>query len=236
VAAARSGPVKVNYTSCSTPVKPNDLRRSAGGRRGPSSYRDGLHRRRDTKLPFNFIDWGLGLRYAFGYNPDDDRVFCTLGGAGDVIAIDGARDSIIKSIFVGTAPGNIVRDPVHDRMYVANVWSHDIAVIRDSTLGIEERPPQAARSGRLAVYPNPFRSRAVITFSAGRTGAAVLHIHDVAGRVVRTLPLARSAAPVSGSVTWDGADDSGRNLPAGVYFVRLSAGGWSVDREVLLLR
>ncbi len=44
----------------------------------------------------------------------------------------------------------------------------------------------------------------------------------------------RSAGPHA--VTWNGTDDRGRAVPAGVYFVRLSANGVAASRRVTLVR
>ena len=57
-------------------------------------------------------------------------------------------------------------------------------------------------------FPNPFASRTEI--HTGGAGALVL---DPAGRLVRRLPPATQ-------VIWDGRDERGRAVPAGVYFVR----------------
>ncbi len=37
-------------------------------------------------------------------------------------------------------------------------------------------------------------------------------------------------------IVWDGYDDSGRRLPAGVYFIRLDAGDYKKIEKVVLLR
>ncbi len=39
-----------------------------------------------------------------------------------------------------------------------------------------------------------------------------------------------------GSVCWDGCDDAGRRLPAGVYFVRLESGDFKQVEKAVLLR
>ena len=77
--------------------------------------------------------------------------------------------------------------------------------------------------------PNPFRHRTTFTLATPvapdtRTRLTVV---DVAGRVVRRL------TAVGARVTWDGSDESGRGVPAGVYFAR-SADGRAV--RVLRLR
>jgi len=68
--------------------------------------------------------------------------------------------------------------------------------------------------------PNPFRSTTMIHFSLPRSGAVSLRLVDVEGRVVRTLvDGVLPAGPVQ--QRWDGRDDRGNLVRAGVYFVKL---------------
>lgn len=79
--------------------------------------------------------------------------------------------------------------------------------------------------------PNPFHTRTLMRFDLARPGISTLTIHDVSGRAVRTL--AKTSARQAGlhTVTWDGRDDSGRELPAGIYFYELKVNGRSTDRK-----
>jgi hypothetical protein len=59
-------------------------------------------------------------------------------------------------------------------------------------------------------------------------------IHDVGGRVVRSVGVAAAAG--TAEVVWDGRDDAGRALPSGIYFAELRHGGESFRSRVVLLR
>ena len=48
-----------------------------------------------------------------------------------------------------------------------------------------------------------------------------LAVYDVAGRLQKRLDSRAIAVPGSYSVAWDGTDENGRRVPAGVYFYRL---------------
>jgi hypothetical protein len=37
-------------------------------------------------------------------------------------------------------------------------------------------------------------------------------------------------------IQWNGKQDSGRDAPSGVYFVKLRGEGWTAMRQVVLLR
>jgi hypothetical protein len=63
-------------------------------------------------------------------------------------------------------------------------------------------------------------------------GADRIRIHDVTGRTVRRLDLGGGA---SGSVQWDGRDDGGKLVPAGLYFARLTGGSLHAQTRIVLL-
>jgi hypothetical protein len=77
---------------------------------------------------------------------------------------------------------------------------------------------------RLCAWPNPFGRLTGIDFSMDAAFSARVRIFDAQGRMVRTL-LDRTLAGGAHRVLWTGADDAGRPLPAGNYFVRLETGG-----------
>jgi flagellar hook assembly protein FlgD len=64
-------------------------------------------------------------------------------------------------------------------------------------------------------------------------GRVQIRILDVAGRLVKTI--AESARPGDNRVTWDGSDQSGRQVASGVYFYEIKAGGFSAERKMLLV-
>jgi len=70
-------------------------------------------------------------------------------------------------------------------------------------------------------YPNPFNPRTTIKYSVVQEAPVVLQIHDAAGRLVRQLIDGRMIDKGTHEVDWDGRDDVGRNVPAGIYFYRL---------------
>ena len=96
---------------------------------------------------------------ALCYNPQDNKVYCANSGSDDVTVIDGASDSVVKTIAVGMDPCALTCNPAQNRIYVANYWSNSISVIRDSALGVAERAPLAGHRLSLEAYPNPFRGQ-----------------------------------------------------------------------------
>ncbi len=82
--------------------------------------------------------------------------------------------------------------------------------------------------------PNPMGDWTRISYSVGN-GNAVLDIVDVLGRhVVRLADVPHT--PGTHFVIWNGTDQAGARVPAGVYYTRLSAGGQRVTRPVIMIR
>ncbi len=87
----------------------------------------------------------------------------------------------------------------------------------------------------LQFLPNPFPRSTVIQFSLGAPEGVLLTIHDAQGRHVREL-IAAGLTSGMYAVRWDGRDDTGRSVPAGVYFVQLAIRVTNVSRKLVLAR
>ncbi|MBW6513476.1 MAG: T9SS type A sorting domain-containing protein [Candidatus Syntrophosphaera sp.] len=84
-------------------------------------------------------------------------------------------------------------------------------------------------------YPNPFNPETTIGFDLPQAGKTNLSIYNVKGQLVKTL--------VDGdlgfgrhSVVWNGTDNGGNSVSSGLYFYRLSSGGHTESRRMMLLK
>ena len=68
--------------------------------------------------------------------------------------------------------------------------------------------------------PNPATASTRIEFDLPRAGAISLTVYGPTGRAVRTLANGVQEAGRKG-VSWDLRDDAGRDVPSGIYFIRL---------------
>lgn len=87
----------------------------------------------------------------------------------------------------------------------------------------------------LHARPNPFAGGTEIAFELPRSGDAVVRVLDVAGRTVRTLASGAFAAGAQ-RVAWNGTDDSGARVAAGVYFYRLETADGSRTGRMVRMR
>jgi hypothetical protein len=94
-------------------------------------------------------------------------------------------------------------------------------------------PPPDAHGLRLQVSPNPFNPTTVIQLDGSGTGWSDVVVRDVAGRLVRTL--ARGSAGQQRWV-WDGHNDRGEPVAAGVYLVSVQRGPERASARAVLLK
>ncbi len=113
-----------------------------------------------------------------------------------------------------------------------SVASDTVSVTIEQT-GVEDELFVAAVS---FIRPNPFTSATSIHYSVPTGGSSVaIRLYDIRGRLVRTLEDGNRTGGEF-DAAWDGRDDSGRTLPAGVYFCRAEIGQWSDTRKMVLVR
>ncbi len=110
---------------------------------------------------------------------------------------------------------------------------------------------------KLEVLPNPFQNQCVIKFRISDfkfpqiddVGQGFLQepmvlsepevslvVYDIAGRLVKSFNLPFYISNHASNIVWDGKDDAGRKLPAGIYFIQLEAGNKKEIQKVILLR
>jgi flagellar hook assembly protein FlgD len=89
-------------------------------------------------------------------------------------------------------------------------------------------------AGRILVTAD-INPRTRIEYTVPRKSTVELAVYDVGGRRVRTLVEATLNAGQHLAV-WDGTDGSGKEVPSGVYFYRLSVGGLEAKQRMVLLR
>jgi len=133
-------------------------------------------------------------------------------------------------------------DPYNSGCYRSRYWP-----------GIKEHIFQNNNSEfYFGTLPNPFKNRLVIKFqipitksqsaSGGPTNSEIrnsqseisLKIYDAVGRQVRQWD--DETMRQSDCVVWDGTDNAGRRVPAGVYFVQFEVGDYKKTDKAVLLR
>ncbi len=86
-----------------------------------------------------------------------------------------------------------------------------------------------------SAVPNPFASSVRISFVLPSRSPVELTIYDIRGRMVQKL--IDGVLPAGEQIIkWDGRNSKGEQLPSGVYFYRLRAGGYETTRKLVLVK
>jgi hypothetical protein len=109
-------------------------------------------------------------------------------------------------------------------------WSYTLHTT--PVTGVGDPPPPPVPT--LVAGPNPFSGAIDIELSVPGDDAASVTIHDVHGRLVRTLADGRANERLR--MAWDGRDDAGRPVAGGPYFVRSRVGERTAVRKIQLIR
>jgi hypothetical protein len=98
-------------------------------------------------------------------------------------------------------------------------------------------PPVAAPENFVLMqnYPNPFNPETAIRFGLPKDSPVRLMITDLLGREVRNLINGDFNAGYH-SVIWDGKDNSGNDVPSGIYLYQIIGGDFRAQKKLALVR
>lgn len=118
------------------------------------------------------------------------------------------------------------RNPFVDHPeYVNRIWNPGIAT--------EDDIAQAVPALRIDnVYPNPFCNQVNIALDAKAGDSIQAAVYNLRGERVYQQELGAGKRQLS----WDGRDSAGRQMPAGVYFIRFRGADSQASSKVLLIR
>lgn len=121
--------------------------------------------------------------------------------------------------------------------YVTEADTQYVIIMLNDTLltGQGEHPGSALQAYLGNIRPNPVRMNAVIPFSVPEQVRTVLSILDLNGRTVATLVEGTRPAG-SYQISWNGCNDHGQPVQAGVYVARLQAGSTILSKRIVVIR
>ena len=84
-------------------------------------------------------------------------------------------------------------------------------------------------------YPNPFNPVTTLNYGLPEQSMVVMTVYDLMGREVTTLVNQVQKAGYH-TIRWNGTDQSGQVVSAGLYIYQITAGDYSVARKMILLK
>jgi 3-phytase len=171
----------------------------------------------------------------------------------ETVTVDGATSTDGIDLFAGNlgpdfpfglfachsnsgSPKPILLCPLEDLDLTVDGSPDDATVPPDDSTGTPEGTALSSLAPRIRGEPNPFRGDTQLRFQVVRRAIVSLFVVDTAGRRVARLLHGDAVGAGVHTLYWDGTDDTGRALPAGVYFYRLESEGGSATGKTTLLR
>ena len=83
--------------------------------------------------------------------------------------------------------------------------------------------------------PNPFTEFTEIRFRLPQKCLVKLNIYDRNDRLIRVL-IAREVEAGDYTIIWDGKSSDDQSIPAGIYFIKMTAADFEQRRKIVLIR
>lgn len=104
---------------------------------------------------------------------------------------------------------------------------------RDQLVRQEEIPDEFALT---SIYPNPFNQHTSIAYQLAEQSTVTIEVYSITGQRVRIVMQNHDMPAGFWQSVWDGTDDGGRALAAGVYMVRFQADDYMKVGKVVLVK
>ena len=116
------------------------------------------------------------------------------------------------------------------QFYIDNVCAH-LASISNVTPGSYVKRRLELKDN----FPNPFNPSTTLMFSLSDEDYVRLTIHDISGRIVRTL-INNTRTAGTHQVVWDGRDSRNAAVATGLYFVRVETSSDVQTQKIALIK
>ncbi|MFA6108558.1 MAG: FlgD immunoglobulin-like domain containing protein, partial [Candidatus Latescibacterota bacterium] len=155
-------------------------------------------------------------------------------GVISLAGLEGARNGAtirLTEYTLHLANGNLIRVQPSDVCVIL-----DLLIAGVTAVSADDPPVSLPAVSALGPgYPNPFNGRTVLPVRLATGDVGWVDVFDAQGQRVRCLAEGLRG-PGSFLLPWDGTDDLGRPLAAGVYFVRMQAGTHRQVRRMALIK
>ncbi|MRR08747.1 T9SS type A sorting domain-containing protein [bacterium] len=109
-------------------------------------------------------------------------------------------------------------------------------ILTPEVTGVAGGPQWPAFSTMLSQnMPNPFSTATELAYQVSQPCRVQLRVYNIAGQLVKTLCDGQRGAGHH-AVRWDGRNDAGQKLSAGVYLYRLQAGDRTMTKKLVLVK
>lgn len=159
---------------------------------------------------------------------------------GDIVSLDLSRSiepgvhriaDLYLEISSAVEPGLI--QVLEGRFVTAALSSGRISV--GTPAGIPEPEGISSKTLTLTVAPNPTQGPVAIEYCTGTTGPVGVIVYNTSGQIVRILAQGNETSGMR-RVVWYGDNEAGKQVPPGMYFCRVAAGGMTSMEKIVLIK
>ncbi len=152
-------------------------------------------------------------------------VYYTVDMPGSVFSVDISNDGTYA-----TACGKHIHANVSGR-------GGDIVQIATDIIGVSEDTRSYSQPIIFDAHPNPFTKVTKVTLGKAHGAEGIgLRVYDISGKEVKSFLHITLDALHPTLLSWDGTDDLGRKLPAGVYFAELQTDEHLETKKLIMIK
>jgi len=187
-----------------------------------------------------------------GFHSDDNGAWASGWAVDDVVLGDGGalRELLGYNLYRNEDTNPINDNPIQGTTYFdedvpVGTYRYDLTAVYtsgESDAIIWEGGPVSADDPNVIVrtalgtnFPNPFNPVTTISFALVQTEKVNIDIYNVKGEKVKTL-VNDEMDYGTHAVTWNGKDNSGKNVSTGVYFYKMRAGRYTSTKKMILMK
>jgi len=192
---------------------------------------------------------GAGWANGYAVVETDDGGFLVAGETADdiyLIKVNTAGDSLWTRTYGGDdIDAAQAIQKTYDNGYIVTGYTRSLTTNRDvwlariepDTFSVNEDNEHDLTVLDILIAPNPFYCNVNIEFNTpAGPDYTELTVYDIEGRLIRELYCGFPTVNNYTRMTWDGRDDSGKKLNAGVYFLHVKQPDFSDVKKLILLR
>jgi hypothetical protein len=183
----------------------------------------------------NLIDGWPGGTSSFVFSTP---TICDLDDDGDVEVVVAGMDT---RVYAWDVLGSYDEDLVPWPTFRHDTWRTGCLHFSGIPIGIEDEAEEYVSAGTLSrtrllpSSPNPFNPSTQFTFELPKDGRVKVGVYDVTGGLVRRI-YEGGAQKGTHTFAWNGRDQGGRPVAAGVYFVKLDAEDGAYSQKITLVK
>ena len=185
------------------------------------------------------------------FDPDEVRVIYDSGEIGfrDMLIAVGESDSGVVDVLRTAGTTGAVTVDIESIRYFPDLYNRGYEFVKDTdSLPLEVIPAvNGAPNSTIKIpdvtnllpnYPNPFNPETWIPYQLSKSSDVTFTIYNMRGVVVRELALGHKSAGYYTSKNraayWDGRNNLGEKVAAGMYFSTLKAGEYTATRKMII--